>query len=203
MYKTTTKIVQICVAIPALFLLAGCAATESSVDTASGAPVPVQTYKEAYTLAPLDTIDITHDNGKKEDLQVTVEDNLEYPDGEKLHAVGKTPDEIADTIKHRDSSVSSVGVTEFKGNRISVTGEVNIQTNFDLQDAPMRVLDAIASAGGFTPLADTASVRLIRHTAGKVEVFVLNMHDVERGKDVYLDMLLQPGDHIFVPKSFL
>ena len=202
MYKTTIKIVQISVVFPALCLLAGCASTESSVDN-SGAPVPVQTYSESYRLAPLDTINIVHDNGSKQDLQVTVEDNLEYPDGEKLRAVGKTPDEIASTLKHRDSSISSVGVTEFKGNRISVTGEVNIQTNFDLQDAPMRVLDAIASAGGFTPLADTSSVRLIRHTAGKVQVYILNMHDVERGKDVSLDMLLEPGDHIFVPKSFL
>jgi polysaccharide export outer membrane protein len=192
--------------IPAVILVvaatAACAPTETPVDN-TGAPLPIETYKESYLLAPLDTITVTHDNKHVDTLKVTLEDKLEYPSGERFHAIGRTPDQVTELLKDRDSSITSVTVTEFKGNRISVTGEVNIQTNFDLQDAPMRVLDAIASAGGFTPLANTSSVRLIRHTSGEVEVFQLNMHDVERGKNVYLDMLLQPGDHIFVPNSFL
>jgi protein involved in polysaccharide export with SLBB domain len=65
------------------------------------------------------------------------------------------------------------------------------------------VLDAIASAGGFTPLAKTSCVRLVRHDSGKVEVYCLNMHEVQEGKNAYQDMLLKPGDHIYVPKSFL
>ena len=199
---SSLNFLRIFITIVAVTGIVACAPTTSPVNDA-GTPAPVQTYKESYLLAPLDTITITHDNKHVDILKVTLEDKLEYPDGERFHAIGRTPDEITDLLERRDSSIESVTVTEFKGNRISVTGEVNIQTNFDLQDAPMRVLDAIASAGGFTPLADTSSVRLIRHTSGQVEVFQLNMHDVERGKNVYQDMLLEPGDHIFVPKSFL
>jgi len=183
-------------------LLCACAGPTPPPD-ASGKPVPISAYSEPYRIAPLDSIVIKGKDDGITTLQVTVEDDLEYPSGEHLHAVGKTPDEITSTIEDRDSSVKSVTVTEFKGNRISVTGEVNIQTNFDLQDAPMHVLDAIASAGGFTPLSDASCVKLVRHTSGKVEVYALNMHDVQVGKNVYQDMLLQPGDHIFVPRSFL
>jgi polysaccharide export outer membrane protein len=197
------KIVKLGAVMPILGLLAACAPTQETSVNEAGAPVPVQVYSEPYHLAPLDTIVITHHNGHVDTLQVTIEDKLEYPSGEHFRAIGRTPDEVTDLLKSRDPSITSVSVTEFKGNRISVTGEVNIQTNFDLQDAPMRILDAIASAGGFTPLADTSAVRLIRHTSGKVEVYKLNMHEVERGQNVYQDLLLQPGDHIFVPRSFL
>jgi polysaccharide export outer membrane protein len=128
---------------------------------------------------------------------------VEYPDGRPLKAIGMTPDDLTTLLKRRDSSITSVTVNEFRGNRITVTGEVNIQTNFDLQDSPTRVLDAIASAGGFTPLADTSEVRLTRHNAGKVEVFELDLHAAQRGSSDYLNMLLEPGDRIYVPRSFL
>jgi polysaccharide export outer membrane protein len=202
MIMNPLKKIQIGSVVIACALIAACA-SESAPEGPSGTPLPSQTYQETYHVAPLDTIAIKHRNGSIDTLQVTIEDGLEYPAGERLKVIGHTPDEVAAVLKERDSSIASVEVSEFKGNRISVTGEVNIQTNFDLQDAPMRVLDAIASAGGFTPLAETSSVRLIRHSAGKVEVYQLNMHDVQRGKNVYYDMLLEPGDHIFVPKSFL
>jgi len=189
-------------ALLASFLLCACASQPVATDP-SGTPVPMTTYAEPYRITPMDSIAITGANGHVTTLQVTAEDQAEYPDGTRLRALGKTPDEVEAVIKERDPSVQSVKVLEYKGNRISVTGEVNIQTNFDLQDNPMHVLDAIASAGGFTPLAQTSCVRLVRHTSGKVEVYCLNMHDVQRGKNVFEDMLLQPGDHIFVPKSFL
>jgi polysaccharide export outer membrane protein len=183
-------------------LLCACAGQKTTLDS-SGAPTPVSSYSEPYRIAALDSFVITQKNGDITTVQVTADDSQEYPEGEPLHALGKTPDDVAAVVRKRDSSVRSVTVSEFKGNRISVTGEVNIQTNFDLQDAPMHVLDAIASAGGFTPLADTECVKLVRHSSGKVEVYSLNMHDVQHGKDVYQDLLLQPGDHIFVPRSFL
>ena len=189
--------------LPATFLLAACSSSTSTGLQESGAPLPVETYTEPYRVGPLDTITVTHKNGASDTLQVTVDDKLEYPDGTPLHVIGHTPDQVAGTLKDRDSAIKSVSVSEYKGNRISVTGEVNIQTNFDLQDSPMRVLDAIATAGGFTPLADASSVRLVRRTSGKVEVYDLNMHDVERGKNVFQDILLEPGDHIFIPRSFL
>jgi polysaccharide export outer membrane protein len=67
----------------------------------------------------------------------------------------------------------------------------------------MRVMDAIAAANGFTPLANKRRVRLVRQNAGTVEVFELDLRDLMRGKNLDQNLLLEPGDVITVPRNFL
>lgn len=184
-------------------LLVACSPLADVTPGAGTASLPVRRYTEPYQLAPLDKITINRSGQAPVILKITTDTPVEYPDGRPLKTIGQTPDEVTAVLKQRDSSITSVDVNEYCGNRITVTGEVNIQTNFDLQDSPMRVLDAIASAGGFTPLADTSEVRLTRHNAGKVQVFELDLHAAQRGSSDYFNMLLEPGDRIYVPKSFL
>jgi protein involved in polysaccharide export with SLBB domain len=190
--------------LPLLPLLAGCSSL-SDVHGGSAADdtVPVKTYQEPYKVAPLDEVIITKNDGPPVKLKITTDIPVEYPEGRPLQLIDRSPDEVAALLKRRDSSITSVKINEYRGNRITVTGEVNIQTNFDLQDSPTRVLDAIASAGGFTPLADTSEVRLTRHNAGVVEVYQLDLHAAQNGNCDYLNLLLEPGDRIYVPKSFL
>ena len=154
-------------------------------------------------MAPLDEITINRSGQSPVNLKITTDSPVEYPDGEPFKIIGRSPEEVTALLKQRDSSITSVVIDEYRGDRITVTGEVNIQTNFILQDSPTRVLDAIASAGGFTPLAETSEVRLTRHNAGKVEVYQLDIHAAQRGECDYFNMLLEPGDRIYVPKSFL
>jgi protein involved in polysaccharide export with SLBB domain len=202
MNSTQTVVLRGSVALLLLPALIACAPlADVTADSGSTVP-PSRTYQEPYQMAPLDKIIITKDSGETETLKVTTDAPVEYQ-GRSLKVIGRSSDEVASALKKRDGTIKSVSVEEFRGNRITVTGEVNIQTNFDLQDSPTRVLDAIASAGGFTPLADTSEVRLTRHNAGKVEVFELDMHAAQRGSSDYLNMLLEPGDRIYVPRSFL
>lgn len=184
-------------------VLVACAPLSDIGSGSNAIDLPTCTYEEPYQVAPLDQIVISRKSGSTVVLKITTDSPVEYPEGQPLHALGQSPDEVAALLKHRDSSITSVRVDEFRGNRVTVTGEVNIQTNFDLQDSPMRVLDAIASAGGFTPLADSSEVRMTRHNAGKVEVFQLDLHAAQKGSADYLNLLLQPGDRIYVPRSFL
>lgn len=186
-----------------LALLSACAPLSDISQVPPTATPPMRTYNEAYQMAPLDQITIARSGQPPVTLKITTDNPVEYPDGEPLKIIGSSPDEVTELLKKRDSSITSVVIDEYRGNRITVTGEVNIQTNFILQDAPTRVLDAIASAGGFTPLADTSEVRLTRHNAGKVEVFELDIQAAQRGASDYFNMLLEPGDRIYVPKSFL
>ena len=67
----------------------------------------------------------------------------------------------------------------------------------------MRVMDAIASANGFTPLANRRRVRLVRQNAGKVEVYEFDLREMMRGRSMDGNILLQPGDVITVPRNFL
>ena len=67
----------------------------------------------------------------------------------------------------------------------------------------MRVMDAIAAANGFTPLANRRRVRLLRQNAGTCEVYELDMRGLMRGESPEQNLLLEPGDVITVPRNFL
>jgi protein involved in polysaccharide export with SLBB domain len=189
--------------LPVLPILAACAPLSDITSGSDPVTLPSCSYDEPYAIAPLDQIVITRNDRSPITLKITTDTPVEYPDGRPLNVIGLTPDEATALLKRRDSSISAVRVDEYRGNRVTVTGEVNIQTNFDLQDSPMRALDAIASAGGFTPLADSSAVRVTRHNAGRVQVFLLDLHAAQRGSSDYLNILLEPGDRIYVPRSFL
>ncbi len=188
---------------PLLAALVACAPLSDVHSGSATATPPMRTYQEPYKIAPLDQIAVLKVGKPPVILTITTDTPVEYPEGRPLKIIGRSTDEVTALLKQRDPSIHSIAVNEYRGNRITVTGEVNIQTNFVLQDSPTRVLDAIASSGGFTPLADTSRVRLTRHNAGKVEVFELDIHEAQRGSSDYFNMLLEPGDRIYVPKSFL
>jgi polysaccharide export outer membrane protein len=86
---------------------------------------------------------------------------------------------------------------------VTVLGEVFHQIHTDLSDGPMRVMDAIAAANGFTPLANKRRVRLVRQNAGTVTVYELDLRAMMNGKNLNQNLLLQPGDVITVPRNFL
>jgi polysaccharide export outer membrane protein len=183
--------------------LPGCAPLADVQSSAGPGTIPTRSYTEPYQVGPLDEIVISKGKATPIRIKVTTDAPVEYPDGNPLHVIGDTPGQVETILEGRDPDITSVTVTEYRGNRITVTGEVNIQTNFDMQDEPMRVLDAIASAGGFTPLANASEVRLVRHNAGKVTVYLLDLSAAERGSSDFLNLPLEPGDRIYVPKNFL
>ena len=86
---------------------------------------------------------------------------------------------------------------------MTVLGEVFHQIHTDLTDGPMRVMDAIAAANGFTPLANKRRVRLVRQNAGTVQVYELDLRDLMKGYRLDQNLLLEPGDVITVPRNFL
>jgi polysaccharide export outer membrane protein len=197
----------ICVA--ASMVISGCAGSGPRGDgMAAGAPAPERSYTEAYKIALLDQITVTYADPTTAAtvISVTAQGRVEYPpdSGHMLKLLDLTPEEAVHEIRESaNHPVRDVTVNEYQGNRVTVTGEVNIQTTFDIPDAPTHLLDAIAAAGGFTPLASQSSIWLTRHNAGTVDVFKIDAHAIQTGQAENLNLLLKPGDRIFVPRSFL
>ena len=82
---------------------------------------------------------------------------------------------------------------------IYVYGSVSSPGGFSLSQS-MRVLEALALAGGVTERAAAGSCRLIRKSAtGEQKAFRLNVRRIEQGKDP--NPYLREGDVLFVPKS--
>lgn len=190
---------RVCAIIATLTFLMGCASTSKEVRDPT---VPVNTYKVPFHLAVLDEIHVTLPDGYTEILTVDQDGMIVTPSG-PIEVGRLTGEAAAAKIRKAYPRATSVKVREFRGNRVSVLGEVFHQIHTDLGESPMRVMDAIAAANGFTPLANKRRVRLLRENAGNVEVYELDLRDMMRGEDLVQNFLLEPGDVITVPKNFL
>jgi polysaccharide export outer membrane protein len=63
----------------------------------------------------------------------------------------------------------------------------------------MTVLQALSSAGGFTPFAKMKSIYVLREENGKKVKYPFNYKEAISGKNAQQDILLKSGDTIVVP----
>jgi protein involved in polysaccharide export with SLBB domain len=91
--------------------------------------------------------------------------------------------QVVVTIKDRNSQkISVLG-------QVSKPGQVGYYPN-------MTIVDAIASAGGFTGIAAKNSVNLRRETAGKIEMHIYPVADISEGRSP--NVMVLPGDVLVV-----
>ena len=120
-----------------------------------------------------------------------------------IQAGGATPAELSTAIatayaSELRSPQTTVIVRESAA-RVFVGGEIARPTFVKL-DIRMSALQAIFTAGGFTPFAQPASVILLRKIQGEERIAVrIDLSDATlEGKE---DLLLAADDVVFVPKS--
>jgi hypothetical protein len=173
----------------------------SEVDVES-ADLPCEVSTLSYQVALLDRLHVTLTEGDIKVFQVSQEGVIDL-EGEKTPVKGMKRDDFLALAKKRYPGAKNIYLEEFRPNRISVLGEVFHQLNSELADGPMRVMDAIAAANGFTPLANQRRVKLVRQNAGRVEVYELDLRQMMKGEGMKQNLLLRPGDVITVPRNFL
>ena len=176
-------------------LLGGCETTKDSATAYRRTETP-------YRMAPLDEVRVVHKSGMRDVIQISLDGNIDLQ-GTVKPVKGMPVEEFRSLVRRNYPSAKEIEVVEFRPNRVTVLGEVFHQIHTDLGDGPMRVMDAIASANGFTPLANKRRVKLIRENAGVSEVWELDLRDMLRGEKLEQNLLLQPGDTITVPRNFL
>ena len=95
----------------------------------------------------------------------------------------------------------TVFVRSFAAQRAYVDGEVGGPRMINLV-GDITVSQAIAKAGGLQNTARRHEVLVIRHKADKKPfVIPVNLKQVINGTDINQDIVLQPYDIVFVPKS--
>ena len=156
----------------------------------------------AYNISPLDEITVIQPSGSRTLFTVDQSGTLDL-DGDTIRAQGMPKEKLRSLLQRRFGSGATIEIVEFRPNRVTVLGEVFHQIHTELTDGPMRVMDAIASANGFTPIANKRRVRLLRQNAGEITVYELDLREMMLGKDLSSNMLLKPGDVITVPRNFL
>jgi polysaccharide export outer membrane protein len=94
----------------------------------------------------------------------------------------------------------TVFVKESNSKKIFVLGEVQKPGTFPFENS-MTVVQAITLAGGFKDLADKNRTVVTRVVDGTEKKFVVPVEAIGLGREQ--NVLLQPGDIVFVPETWL
>lgn len=166
--------------------------------------VPVTTDGE-YRIGPQDVVQI--DVWKEPEITRTIpvrpDGKISLPLLNDVQAAGLTAMQLAGAIregltKFLTSPQVTVTVTQINSRRVYLVGEVS-RTGALLLLPNMTVLQALSSAGGFTPFARIKDIYILRIENGRQTKFPFHYKDVIKGKKQEENILLQPNDVIVVP----
>lgn len=116
-----------------------------------------------------------------------------------LQAGGKTPVEIQDIVaaalkKMVVKPLVTVTVQEVGSKKYYLNGQVGHPGEYPLV-IPTTILEAIDKSGGLGDFANSKKIYILR---GSKRIY-FNYKDVVKGKKMDQNILLEPGDHIYVP----
>ena len=160
---------------------------------------------DGYGLQPGDVIRVSvwREEALDQGVLVRPDGGISFPLAGDLNAEGMTIDEVTAAIAGRLSEfipnpVVTVSLQENSGNRIYVTGRVN-QPGVFLINRPIDVMQALSMAGGLTPFADRDAIKILRREGAGQRTIPFNYKQVQKGKALQQNILLQAGDTLIVP----
>jgi polysaccharide export outer membrane protein len=201
------------------------AAPQAAVQVSS-APVAAAAAKEAaaiatamqqlarsktdYRLAPADLISVTVYQDKDMDRRVRVntDGTVSLPLIGSVAIGGMTLIEAQASIETKLSQflVSpqvSLFIEDYGNKTIFVMGEVAKPGSYPIPtESRMTVLEAISTAGGFTPIAAQDRARVLRYVNGASVTYTINTKEITQQDQKEKDMVLEPNDIVYVPQSF-
>lgn len=133
--------------------------------------------------------------------RIAVDGTTDFPYIGRLEIAGLRPGEVQQLVtkRLRDGFLVapqvSIMVKEWNSRKISVLGQVNKPGPISYYPK-MTIMDAIAAAGGFTPVAAQNSVKLRREINGKAESATFRVGDIQEGRQP--NVVLMPRDVLFV-----
>ena len=135
-----------------------------------------------------------------------------------VHVFGQTLTEAERTIEnaYRDGRILrhpevTITVEESAPREVSVQGQVKNPNRYNLPlETSTTLSEIISRAGGFTDVAKGTAVRLTRILPnGTTRVFEVDVEDVMKGREKdkakveAANLLLEPGDLIYVPERII
>jgi len=184
-----------------LLLLAAC----STAPSAQTAALDTQAEVDGYRISPEDVLNISvwREPELQREVIVRPDGGISFPLLGNVMAADKTPSELeADITKgiaeYIPEAVVTVSVTQIKGLKVFVTGQVKKPGQF-LIGRYVDVLQALTLAGGVTPFADKRNIRILRRSNDGEKVFLFDYNAVQKGNALEQNILLKPGDTVVVP----
>ena len=185
-----------------LALLAGCASSHGSNGMNGKSTAAVDS---GYRLGAEDVllISVWKDEQLTKEVVVRPDGMLSFPLVGDVQAEDRTVEEIRTELvkrltKYIPNPNVSVAVMKVLSYKIYIVGRVNKPGEY-LIGHYTDVLQALSLAGGLTPFAAENDIKVIRRVKGQQQVFPFRYGDVQQGRDLEKNILLQRGDVVMVP----
>lgn len=169
-------------------------------------PEPAAGAREPYVIGIPDILKIVV--WRNPDLSVTVpvrrDGKISVPLVDDVQAEGLTPEELKEVLtealaEYVTAPDVTVIVQQINSHTVTVVGGVARSGQIPLT-RQMRVLEAIATMGGFNAWARKDRIKIIRRQETGVVEYVFNFGAYSAGKATESNILLQPGDTVVVPE---
>lgn len=161
---------------------------------------------QPYTIGVPDVLQIRV--WKQDQLTVEVvvrtDGKISMPLLQDVQAEGLTPEELRDVLTERLAEYIvapqvNVMVRLMKSNIVSIVGGGVARSGVVELQRHTRVLDAIATVGGFTTFAQKDDIRVLREIDGVQVEYRFDYDAFIAGDAPTSNMVLEPGDTIVVP----
>ncbi len=182
------------------------AAAPALADVAATAKeTPPTVSRDTYIVQPGDvlSIDVWKEKDLIREVAVRPDGGLNFPLIGDVVAAGKTIEQLKADIaaklsKYIPDPVVNVAIKQAQGYKIYVVGKVNKPGEF-YANRNVDVIQALSMAGGPNPYAAVNKIKIIRRINGEQKTFIFRYADVEKGKDLEQNIVLQGGDVVVVP----
>ena len=166
--------------------------------------------KNDYHLASADLISVTvyQDKDMDRKVRINTDGTISLPLIGSVAIGGLTLAGAQATIESKLSQflVSpqvSLFIEDYGNKTIFVMGEVQKPGSYPIPtESRMTLLEAISTAGGFTPIAAQDRARVLRYVDGANVTYTINTKEITQQGQKDKDMVLVPNDIVYVPQSF-
>ena len=164
---------------------------------------------QTYKLQPGDLINIQvfREESMERTLRINGNGTITFPLVGVVKVAGLSQQEAENRLAEklraylRDPQVSML-VKEYGNKTVYVLGQVHKPAAIQIPpEKPLTVLEAITSVGGFTEVANTSKVRVLRMENGKQHAIDVDVTQITKQGNKSMDITLNPGDVVFVPQS--
>jgi len=163
-----------------------------------------------YLVGPDDIIHITVEQHPEwtGDFAIGPDGTISIPSAGEFKVEGKNRKEIQEMLatqlsRYINNPRIKVGMVKYNSNVIYVLGQVAIPGRYATEGKTMTVRDAIVRAGLPTRFAATERVFVISPSRGRPMTNVINVYRILYRGELKRDVVLKPGDIVYVPTNFL
>lgn len=159
----------------------------------------------SYMVQPGDILQISVWKEKDLEREVLVrpDGGLTFPLAGDIQATNKTTEQVRKEIvakltRYIPDPVVTVAAKQTMGNKIYVVGKVNRPGEY-VASRYVDVMQALGMAGGLSPFAAANDIVILRRTNGIEAAIPFKYGQVEDGRKLKQNILLQSGDVVVVP----